>query len=503
MQNEWGFLKKGNFFYAKLLAWTCLIYFPIFFNLGGLCIMFWDEARYGASSFEMLHGKNPFVVTYNFVPAMDSTKPPLLYWLQAISIYLFGFDEFSVRLPSALAGFIICLLLVFFTKKNFNSFSIGAVSSLILLTTEGFTGIDHSIRAADHDAILTLFSFSGVLSFFLYNQDTGRNKYLCFTFIFFGLAILAKGAAGLFFLPGLFIYLIIKKNLFPLLKTKWFYISLGLLVAMLGLVFGIREYYSPGYLKALNEMEILGRHNTTLDSHQGDWLFYINWFKDYNFTYWCYLIPLGWIFGFLNKDKWIHSYSLFSLIVTVSFSILLASAQTKLRWYDLPLYPIVALQAGICIWVPCKFIADFIGRKLNVSSGIIYYIFIVSIFIVPYKNSVANASGRKWDEGFLDYNNIQNYLKLERDAIRNGKLIVNGYAGHYLFYYYKLNEKGFNMQLQYGISDFSPGEKLIIGDDSQKEIEEIYNVEILDQYRYLTVYKIISKKHGPIRSYTS
>ncbi len=458
-------------------------------------MLHWDESRYGASSFEMLHGNTPFVVTYNYIADQESTKPVLMHWLQAASILLFGFNEMAVRLPSALAGLFICFALVFFTKRNFNSFSLGAIASFILLTAEGFIGIDHSVRTADYDALLTLFSFLGALSFFTYNQDTTKYKYLFYTFLFFAFAIITKGAAGLFYLPGLFVYAIIKKNIFKILKTKWLYISFSIFLIIVIFIFGMREYYSPGYLSALNKMEILGRHGIVQDAHKGDWSYYLHWFSHYDFTYWCFIIPAGWILGLLSKNKLIRDFSLFSIIITISFYLILTSSQTKLRWYELPLLPLLALQAAIFIWVVCKYASGYICDKFKISCAAIYSLFLLSIFAMPYINSVLNASERKLDEGFINYNNVQSYLKLELDEIKNGKFVVAGYAGHFLFYYYKLNDKAFNMKIQFGHGNYSNGEKLIVDyPDYQKEIETKYNVTIIREHRGLKVYQILCKK---------
>ena len=38
-------------------------------------------------------------------------KPPLAYWLTAISFRVFGFNEFAGRLPNALAGWLTLALL--------------------------------------------------------------------------------------------------------------------------------------------------------------------------------------------------------------------------------------------------------------------------------------------------------------------------------------------------------------------------------------------------------
>jgi mannosyltransferase len=48
---------------------------------------------------------------------VDGVHPPLYYWLMAVWIRLFGASEFSIRLPSALAGALAVVLLYFLVRR--------------------------------------------------------------------------------------------------------------------------------------------------------------------------------------------------------------------------------------------------------------------------------------------------------------------------------------------------------------------------------------------------
>ncbi|MGC8791694.1 MAG: ArnT family glycosyltransferase [Desulfurella sp.] len=60
------------------------------------------------------------------VPHLDGLvyleQPPLLYWLSALSLKLFGISEFSVRLPVIVSGVLLIIFSYFFVKKFLNSF---------------------------------------------------------------------------------------------------------------------------------------------------------------------------------------------------------------------------------------------------------------------------------------------------------------------------------------------------------------------------------------------
>ncbi len=70
-----------------------------------------DEARYAEIPREMLAAQDLVTPRLNGVPYFE--KPPLLYWLNAASLRLFGETPWAARLPTRLAGLGTVLLLIF------------------------------------------------------------------------------------------------------------------------------------------------------------------------------------------------------------------------------------------------------------------------------------------------------------------------------------------------------------------------------------------------------
>ena len=82
-----------------LLALTL---FTFFFLLGSRSLNEPDEGRYAEIAREMIELNDWLVPHLWYVP--HPHKPPLTYWAVAVSISIFGQNEWAVRLPLALAG---------------------------------------------------------------------------------------------------------------------------------------------------------------------------------------------------------------------------------------------------------------------------------------------------------------------------------------------------------------------------------------------------------------
>ena len=85
-----------------LVALAIIILASFFLGLGSAPLFDVDEGAFSEATREMLVSKNYLTTYLNGTPRFD--KPIFIYWLQAVSIKLFGINEFAFRLPSALAG---------------------------------------------------------------------------------------------------------------------------------------------------------------------------------------------------------------------------------------------------------------------------------------------------------------------------------------------------------------------------------------------------------------
>ncbi|HEU6447490.1 MAG TPA: glycosyltransferase family 39 protein [Verrucomicrobiae bacterium] len=116
-----------NFF--QKYGWLVLALFAFFFLLGSRSLNEPDEGRYGEIAREMVQTGDWIVPHLWYLPHLD--KPPMTYWLVAISIKLFGPNEWAVRLPVALAG-ISGIFATFLLGCSIGGRKVGVWSALIL-----------------------------------------------------------------------------------------------------------------------------------------------------------------------------------------------------------------------------------------------------------------------------------------------------------------------------------------------------------------------------------
>jgi 4-amino-4-deoxy-L-arabinose transferase-like glycosyltransferase len=168
-------------------------------NLGGPRLWDIDEGNNAECAREMMERGNWVVPTFNYEIRVD--KPALLYWLQITAYRHFGVNEFSARLPSALASFLAVLLVYELGRSMFGP-RIGLLAGLNLASTTLFCAAAHF---ANPDPLLNACTLLTLLIFWVGFHLDWRGWFVP-AGISTGLAVLAKGPVG-FLLPGAVVFL--------------------------------------------------------------------------------------------------------------------------------------------------------------------------------------------------------------------------------------------------------------------------------------------------------
>lgn len=179
-----------------LLLFTAIIAF-YFYGLGNLPLLGPDEPRYAQVAREMfLRGD---WVTPTLGGHTWFEKPALVYWLMMASFRLFGVNEFSARLGSALCGLLTVAAVWFVARaleRNSNqSEGFAFWSTLVAASSLGLIVFS---RAASFDIAITM-TTAWALAFFVVSEIGTRKKsgFLIGFYICVGLSLLAKGLVGI------------------------------------------------------------------------------------------------------------------------------------------------------------------------------------------------------------------------------------------------------------------------------------------------------------------
>ena len=159
-------------------------------RLGAAPLFDVDEGAFAEATRELTVGHDWGSTTLNGVDRFD--KPILIYWFQAISLKMFGVNEFAARLPSALCAFFWCLAIGQFAWRRFGP-PVAIAAAGILATSVGPMLIG---RAATADALLNLLLTLSTLDLWRHLEG-GRDGPRRRAFAWIGVGLLAKGPVAL------------------------------------------------------------------------------------------------------------------------------------------------------------------------------------------------------------------------------------------------------------------------------------------------------------------
>ena len=193
----------GNGPFAILIAGLVVIYLSIaFYRITDMPLVDPDEPRYAAAGRTISRpGSSLLVPMFNGEKRIN--KPPLFYWLIAISDKLSReADEVSARMPSIALGLCMLLGTIYLGSVVYNR-AIGLLGGLILATTPLFMALS---RTCVTDMTLSTFMAASLAMLLLGTMRRVRPKRAAWlSALFLGLAVLTKAHTALSVLLAMFI----------------------------------------------------------------------------------------------------------------------------------------------------------------------------------------------------------------------------------------------------------------------------------------------------------
>jgi len=335
-----------RFSYSKIawLLWFALVLFALMFGLGRPPFQIWDEGRILINTLEMAQSGQWMATTFEGKPEFWNTKPLLLHWLQWASAFLFGWNEWGLRLPSAASALGVVLLILGISKGILGSYRYGFAAGLVLIVLPGYVGF-HASRTADYDALLSLGTTGAFLSIWLAAERDSR--YLLLTWFFLTLAVLTKGIAGLLIAPGLACIALLRYRAIPWLQTRWFWLGFVFFVFVILAYYLGRDSLQPGYLEAVWNNELGGRFAQTNEGHDHPWYYYLGVLVRHVGFGGGFLLLFGVVLAVKAESDRVRLAARDALIAALFLGVVLSSSQSKLDWYLVPMHPLLALAAGL------------------------------------------------------------------------------------------------------------------------------------------------------------
>jgi 4-amino-4-deoxy-L-arabinose transferase-like glycosyltransferase len=487
-QND--FMEKKIIFILFLIA----CYFSFFLRLTSYPLLMWDESRFAVNAFEMLKSNNLIVVSYDGIPDLWNTKPPLSIWVMSIFMKCFGYSELIIRLPSAISAVITAILVFFFTLKYTKFLAAAFFSGMVLVSSIGFIGT-HVARTGDADAMTVMFITLFGIYFFKFiehgeEKETGKRD-LYLSGLFFALALLTKSSYALFILPGMIIYIVVAGRM-EIFKNKHVYAAFILSLLPLLTYYLLREKMDPGYLNAVWNNEFGGRFNQSLERHTQPYQYYFQNLIRYRFFYWFYLALASTCFLFMGKNSVEKRVMIFCFIAGFSSLLVISFSQTKLEWYDAVVYPFFSIICGITLSKIALRIIAALSIKRTYSRRILYCVFFLLVFFYPYRKVLSYINIKPGETAAIELKYGPFMKELLKDDFKETLLVYGtGYNSHLLYYKYAYSEKGFDVRIINSIVHLRPGDLVAMCDSSAKmELTRKYGARVLGEDEYCSCYRI-------------
>lgn len=310
------------------------------FPLGVRPLTIPDESRYAEIPREMLNSGDWVVPRYNGLRYFE--KPPLGYWMNAVSIAVFGENAFAVRLPSALAVGLTTLLVFLFARRTFRNRRIALYAALIQLSFMEVYAVG-TINVLDN--LLTLLLGGGIMCFYLAaTADKTKQAVLFWVASGFclGLAFLTKGFLALA-IPVLVLvpWMLWQGKWRSLMSYGWVVVFVALLVVLPWAI--LVQSREADFWRYFFWVEHIQRFSAPNAQHKAPFYYYLGYLPVLAFP-WLTLIPAA-AKGLQESGRKANDPPLFRFLwlwLVLPF-LFFSISSGKLATYVLPCFPPLAI----------------------------------------------------------------------------------------------------------------------------------------------------------------
>lgn len=344
-------------------------------------------------------------------------KPPLLFWLSAVSFHLFGMSNFAFKLPLLLTGLLGVYSLYRLAKGMYGPMVAHLAVAMTVTTQASFL----YFMDIHTDTVLMPFVIFSLWQFWEFlGKGRSFNGYLGFVGI--GLAMLAKGPVGAvvpFF--AVISYLLLTRQYRRMLDYRWYVGILVTLVVILPGLVGLMDQFGWEGIRFFfwtnNAERLAGR----LGSSRGDYFFFFhNLF--YQFAPWMILLYVASFREFRSFLQWkqrdADNFLLGGIWV---YFIILALSRGKLPNYIFMLIPLFAVLTAKYVSRQMESQGSNAYKWLSVIQTVIYLLLATLIVVLVV-----------W---LFPLGNLLLWLVVMTGLILSGLVMWKGPSGMFRFFY--------------------------------------------------------------------
>jgi 4-amino-4-deoxy-L-arabinose transferase-like glycosyltransferase len=319
----------------------------LFYRLGDGSLHDWDEAIYAQVAREVLLSHTWTTLSWNGTPFLH--KPPLYFWLTALTYKMIGVSEFAARLWPAIFGFGV-IVLTFVLGVRLRSWVVGTIAALLLLVVDlGYYGYWWNFLSLSRVGMLdSALTFWIMVALLLVRETEPRPWLIVLIGLPIGMAVMTKAWPGLLAVAIPMAFCLIAGQPRSSAIASWAIATL--LAAMVILPWHLWQYalHGPPFLHEYVGVNLTSRLFQTFEGHRESPLAYFDTLRR-GFSIWGYLWPLAYLWA-LWKASARGERQTRLLLAWITLPLLLFSlAQTKLSWYISMIYPAIALLLGLAL----------------------------------------------------------------------------------------------------------------------------------------------------------
>ena len=320
------------------ILWTTVIVSAIvfFWGLGSIDLLSLNEGRRALAIQEMVSSGNWLLPHLN--GELYLTKPPLLYWFSSSLGFIWGVNEWTLRLPSALAAIAVLIMVYRYALQQSGKWA-ALFAVQLLIANLGFAMLG---RRAEIEMLLTALCVGSLLSALQYIQSQSSKNWIILSYFLLALALMTKGP--------LVILLVTLPLLIAAIYSKNPHIKAVLLSGrgwLIFLVVGLTWYAIVSWQLGFDIWATIAKRDM-LDKMQSESakpiLSYLAWIAvDFMLLIGLFLVGVKEFF----KQQFQQSRQLVLLAATILPLIIFSLFSYKHAKYLLPIYPLIAILLAI------------------------------------------------------------------------------------------------------------------------------------------------------------